>query len=256
MWKHSRSGAKLILLLFLMVCFSTHADAYRAYYSSKFRRCVDVEARAAIRGGDEKNLQSGVSSDAERVENLVLSRCRQSTYAGFYPNSEDMNYLFSTAESLELTEKQDPSTLLTSTHPPASQEPPIDNAKETVLLTIGTDGRFTVPVTINNEQTLKFVVDSGASDVTIPAEVMSTLLHAGTITEADYLGKQTYTLADGSRFPSQQFVIRVLKIGDKVLEDVIGSVVPTGGTLLLGQSFLSRFKSWSIDNRRRALILE
>jgi predicted aspartyl protease len=27
------------------------------------------------------------------------------------------------------------------------------------------------------------------------------------------------------------------------------------GAVLLGQSFLSRFKSWSIDNRRQILIL-
>jgi clan AA aspartic protease (TIGR02281 family) len=145
---------------------------------------------------------------------------------------------------------------LTPTRPHASQEPPIGDTGETVLLTIGADGRFTVPVTINNQLTLKFVLDSGASDVTIPADVMLTLLHIGTITDADYLGKQTYILADGSSVPSQQFVIPVLKVGDKVLEDVIAHIVPVGGPSLLGQSFLGRFKSWTIDNRRRALILE
>jgi hypothetical protein len=36
---------------------------------------------------------------------------------------------------------------------------------------------------------------------------------------------------------------------------VAGGIAPVTGSLLLGQSFLSRFKSWSIDNQRRALIL-
>jgi len=32
-------------------------------------------------------------------------------------------------------------------------------------------------------------------------------------------------------------------------------ITPLKGSLLLGQSFLSRFKSWSIDNERQVLIL-
>jgi clan AA aspartic protease (TIGR02281 family) len=116
-------------------------------------------------------------------------------------------------------------------------------------------GTFKVPVTINGQLTLKFVVDSGASDVMIPADVVLTLVRAETITEADFLDQQTLQLADGTTLPSQRFVIRSLKVGDRVLENVAGSVAPVAGSLLLGQSFLTRFKSWSIDNQRQALIL-
>ena len=120
---------------------------------------------------------------------------------------------------------------------------------------ISDGGTFKVPVTINRQLTLNFVVDSGAADVSIPADVFMTLVRTGTITDADFLDKQTYQLADGSTIPSQRFVIRTLKIGDKTLENVVGGIAPVAGSLLLGQSFLSRFKSWSIDNQRRALIL-
>ena len=120
---------------------------------------------------------------------------------------------------------------------------------------IGDGGTFAVPVTINNQLTLQFVVDSGASDVSIPADVVMTLIRTGTITDGDFLGKQTYRLADGSTLPSQQFTIRSLKVGDRILENVIGSIAPVTGSPLLGQSFLSRFKSWSIDNERHALVL-
>ena len=132
---------------------------------------------------------------------------------------------------------------------------PLSGMGESAVPMISDGGTFKVPVTINRQLTLNFVVDSGAADVSIPADVFMTLVRTGTITDADFLDKQTYQLADGSTIPSQRFVIRTLKIGDKTLENVVGGIAPVAGSLLLGQSFLSRFKSWSIDNQRRALIL-
>jgi hypothetical protein len=82
-----------------------------------------------------------------------------------------------------------------------------------------------------------------------------TLVRTGTITDADYLDKQTYKLADGSTTPSQRFVIRSLRVGDQTLENVVGSIARVEGGLLLGQSFLGRFDSWSIDNHLQALVL-
>jgi tetratricopeptide (TPR) repeat protein len=117
-------------------------------------------------------------------------------------------------------------------------------------------GTFKVPVSINNRITLNFVLDSGAADVSIPADVVLTLIRTGTLNAADFLGKQTYRMADGSTVPSQTFRIRSLKVGDKVLENVTGSIASVEGSLLLGQSFLSRLKSWSIDNQRQVLILQ
>jgi predicted aspartyl protease len=102
---------------------------------------------------------------------------------------------------------------------------------------------------------LDFVVDSGAADVSIPADVVSTLMRTKTLKETDFLGEQTYVLADGSKVPSQTFVIRSLKVGNIVLENVNGSVASVHGSLLLGQSFLRRFKSWSVDNSKHALLL-
>jgi predicted aspartyl protease len=138
---------------------------------------------------------------------------------------------------------------------PPSLSPPTGASGETVVQLVSEGGTFRVPVAINGQLTLKFTVDSGAADVSIPADVVMTLVRTGTISDADFLGKQTYTLADGSTIPSQRFVIRSLKVGDKTLENVIGSIAPLTGGLLLGQSFLSRFQSWSMDNQRQALVL-
>jgi len=117
-------------------------------------------------------------------------------------------------------------------------------------------GTFVVPVFINGAITLNFVVDSGAADVAVPADVVGTLIRAGTIEKSDFTGKQTYVLADGSAAPTSTFVIRSLKVGDVLIENVRGSVSPTAGSLLLGQSFLQRFKSWSMDNNKHVLVLE
>ena len=132
---------------------------------------------------------------------------------------------------------------------------PEGGSDEAIVPLVGDGGTFAVPVTINNQLTLKFVVDSGASDVSIPADVVSTLVRTGTIGQADFLGSRTYKLADGSTVPSQRFLIRSLKVGNRTLENVTASIAPVAGQLLLGESFLRRFKSWSIDNSRSALIL-
>ena len=68
-------------------------------------------------------------------------------------------------------------------------------------------GTYQVPVLINDKISLNFTVDSGAADVSIPAD------------------------------------------------DVVGSVAPSAGSLLLGQSFLERLDYWSFDNQRHLLIV-
>lgn len=116
-------------------------------------------------------------------------------------------------------------------------------------------GTFVVPVTINGRINLNFTIDSGASSVVIPADVFGTLIRTGTIDDTDLTGKRTFTLADGRTETQETFHIRSLRVGDRVLHDVEASVAPAAGEALLGQSFLRRFRSWSIDNERSALVL-
>lgn len=117
-------------------------------------------------------------------------------------------------------------------------------------------GTFVVPVEINGTLTLDFTIDSGAADVSVPLDVFSTLRRTGAIQNADITGQQTYVLADGSTRQTFTFTIRSLKVGDTVVYNVRGSVAPLQGSLLLGQSFLERFKSWSLDNAMHVLLLE
>jgi predicted aspartyl protease len=116
-------------------------------------------------------------------------------------------------------------------------------------------GVYVVPVRINGAITLDFIVDSGASDVEIPADVAMTLARTGTITPGDFIGDKEYRLADGSTLKSERFILRELKVGSRLLPNVVASIGSVKGEPLLGQSFLARFGSWSIDNNRHLLAL-
>ena len=104
-------------------------------------------------------------------------------------------------------------------------------------------GTYSVPARINDALTLDFVLDTGAADVSIPADVLMTLVRTGTVATGDFVGKATYVLADGSKLPSLRFLVRKLKVGQHVLDNVAASVAPVAGSPLLGQSFLSRLPS-------------
>ncbi len=119
-------------------------------------------------------------------------------------------------------------------------------------------GTFVVPVNVNDAIVLDFIVDSKVADVTIPADVFAILRRIGILNNTDILGIQTYILADGSKSRSPTFNIRSLKVGGKLIENVRGSVPPppNKGSLVLGQSYLGHFKSWSIDSTTQELVLE
>ena len=116
-------------------------------------------------------------------------------------------------------------------------------------------GLYTLPVRINGVITLDFILDSGASEVCIPADVVMTLLRAHTIEESDFLPGKSYSLADGSVVRSERFIIRELEMDGIKLLKIPAMISQVRGSLLLGQSFLKRLESWTIDNQLHALIV-
>lgn len=137
----------------------------------------------------------------------------------------------------------------------ASPAPAVTGARTEVRL-VSESGVLKVPATLNGIIPLTFVVDSGAADVVIPADVVMTLIRTGTLNNSDFTGTKVYRLADGSTLPSTTFRIRALKVGNRVIENVNATMTGVEGSLLLGQSFLGRFQRWSINNSRQALELE
>jgi clan AA aspartic protease (TIGR02281 family) len=117
-------------------------------------------------------------------------------------------------------------------------------------------GLYEVRVTINGMGSFMFEIDSGATSVTIPVSGFMQMVKAGMIQRADYQGKAVSTLADGSNVISLVFHLASMSVGGRTVSDVRCLVVKDGGSYLLGQSFLQKFRSWSIDNARSVLVLD
>ncbi|MBV9539996.1 MAG: retroviral-like aspartic protease family protein [Alphaproteobacteria bacterium] len=116
-------------------------------------------------------------------------------------------------------------------------------------------GVFVVPVSVNGIATFDCIVDSGASDVNIPTDVFRKLQRAGTVSEADFVGTQEYTLADGSTQRGRTYRVKALRVGNVTVNNVLVSVGGDSDSGLLGQSFLERFRSWSLNNTNHTLVL-
>jgi predicted aspartyl protease len=121
---------------------------------------------------------------------------------------------------------------------------------------IEANGNLVVEITVNGLYPLLFIVDSGASDVTVPEEIVADMIRIGALTKDDFTGTNIYCLADGSTVLSEIFRIKSLKIGDRVIENVAGSVIGREGVPLLGRSLLNKFQRWSINNSKKTLELE
>jgi predicted aspartyl protease len=132
-----------------------------------------------------------------------------------------------------------------------------NEAEKTLIPLTRSGGVFRLFAVVNGSYRGEFVLDSGASDVSLSPSFMRTLVNAGTITQADLGPILHYKLADGRTVPSQTFHLRSIQVGDKIASNVLGSVAQgEDAEMLLGQSFLAHFKSWSIDNAKHALVLE
>ncbi len=129
-------------------------------------------------------------------------------------------------------------------------------AAETIQLKKHPGGGYTIPGRINDAVSLTFILDTGASDVSIPDEVARELERAGKLERGDFIGTRTYVLADGSKVPSRRVLLRALTIGGQTVSNVTASIGRPGSPPLLGQSFLSKFASWTLDNERNVLVLQ
>jgi clan AA aspartic protease (TIGR02281 family) len=140
--------------------------------------------------------------------------------------------------------------------PPPPLAPPGDAPPPGNEIALETDGRsYVLPVRINGALTAKFVVDSGASFVALPQDLVDALSKAGAIAASDLLGRDTYVAADGKRHRGKGLMLRQVEAGGHIVTNVRAGIIPAHSAPLLGLSFLSKFKSWTLDNRRHVLII-
>jgi clan AA aspartic protease (TIGR02281 family) len=99
------------------------------------------------------------------------------------------------------------------------------------------------------------MIDSGASMVAMSQSDAEPLLKRGLIGPGDYRREQLFETANGTMVTAKVYDLHLVKVGNREIDDVPVSIYPGNGPRLLGQTFLKRFKSWSIDNGRRVLML-
>lgn len=108
-------------------------------------------------------------------------------------------------------------------------------------------GVYRVPCLVNGAK-MKFIFDTGASNVCLSLPMAEYLYDNGYITDKDILGTGSATVADGRIVDHIRINLKEIQIGDKVLTNV-ETVVVNGQSapLLLGQSALKKLGQYSIS---------
>lgn len=116
-------------------------------------------------------------------------------------------------------------------------------------------GVYTIPCKLNDLK-LKFIFDTGASDICISLTEAMFMLKNGYLKDNDFRGTEYYQIANGEIKEGTKVNLRVLEIGGQVIYNVEASIIHSiSAPLLLGQSALKRFGKFSFDYTSNTLVL-
>jgi len=128
--------------------------------------------------------------------------------------------------------------------------------RSVVKMQLAPSGLYSVPVEINGVLKISFILDSGASDVSISPDIALTLIKAGTITSSDYIGVREYVFANGAKATSRVFNLKQIKIGDFIFKNIRATISNSiSSPMLLGQSLLQKLGNITIDNSSHELVI-
>lgn len=131
------------------------------------------------------------------------------------------------------------------------------NPQDKIILKRTEGNLFEVPVVLNGSVRLPFIIDTGASESSIPSYVAYTLVRSGTVAPSDMLESQTYTLANGAKEVNMRLRINKIVVSGIEVHNVIVSVSNSiNAPLLLGQNVLKEFKQVKFDYRYNTLEVE
>lgn len=104
---------------------------------------------------------------------------------------------------------------------------------------------------------LRFIFDTGASNICISAAEATVLYRQGTLQKEDILDVQYFQDATGNVSSGTRINLRSVKIGNRFLTNIEATVIDNNqAPLLLGQSALEKFGKISIDNKNGVIIFE
>ena len=107
-----------------------------------------------------------------------------------------------------------------------------------------------------NELPMRFVFDTGASDVSISMVEASFMMKNGYLSKQDVIGSTHFSDAVGNVSEGTVINLKKVKFGDLELDNVRASVVRNQkAPLLLGQTVLSRIGKIEIDNQKKVIVV-
>ena len=125
-----------------------------------------------------------------------------------------------------------------------------------VPITRKAGGTFNVDCSVNG-LALNMIFDTGASNVSISKVEADFMLKNNYLSMSDIKGKQYYQTADGGISEGTVITLKEVRIGDAVLHNVDASVVKSQkAPLLLGESVLQKFGTFTVDNINSKLIIK
>ena len=117
-------------------------------------------------------------------------------------------------------------------------------------------GVFLLPCKINGLE-MEFMLDTGASDVTISLTEAMFMFRHGYLRESDFSGVKQYSLANGNLEESDSVILREMEIGGLKLFNVKAGIIrELTAPVLLGQSALSKLGNIEIDYANNTLIIK
>ena len=132
---------------------------------------------------------------------------------------------------------------------------PFLSLSQTIVNIEETGGVYQIPCEVNGLN-LKFIFDTGASDVSISKTEARFMLKYGYITKEDLIGRENYMMADGDIVEGFVINLKTVKIGDITLENIRASVIDSeNAPLLLGQSVIKQLGDYKFDYDNNKLII-
>ena len=117
------------------------------------------------------------------------------------------------------------------------------------------NGVYKIPCKINGLP-LKFIFDTGASNVSISITEALFMLKNGYLKETDIRGTVYYSIANGEIAEGTMINLQKIEVGKQVLYNVEASIVHTSqAPLLFGQSAMERFGKFTMDYSNSNLII-
>lgn len=133
--------------------------------------------------------------------------------------------------------------------------PPVEEVTNKLDMEVENGVRY-VWIEVNGIK-LRFIFDTGASNICLSPAEATVLYRQGTLQKEDILSTQYFQDATGRISEGTKINLRNIKIGNSELTNVEATVIDNvNAPLLLGQSVLERFGSYEIDNTNNVIIFK